>query len=52
MKILKKVLILIVILLIQSVTFVYKSISKFWTKNKENIKSFVKRLEKELKVEL
>ena len=51
-KILKKILIISLILLIQSVIVIYKIISKFWRKYNINIKDFVRKLDKELKVEL
>ena len=52
LKILKKLLIISLILLIQSVIVIYKIISKFWRKYNINIKDFVRKLDKELKVEL
>ena len=51
-KILKKILIISLILLIQSIIVIYKMISKFWKKYNTNIKDFVKKLDNELKVEL
>ena len=51
-KILKKILIISLILLIQSVIVIYKMIAKFWKKYNTNIKDFVKKLDNELKVEL
>lgn len=52
MKIVKKVLIIIGILIIQSLTIFYRIISKFWNKNKEKIKRIIQNLDKELRVEL
>ena len=52
MKILKKILIIISILLIQSFIVIYHIISKFWNKHKENIKKFVKNIDNELRIEL
>lgn len=49
---LKKILIISLILLIQSIIVIYKIISKFWKKYNSNIKNFVKKLDKELRVEL
>jgi len=51
-KILKKILIISLILLIQSIIVIYKMIAKFWKKYNTNIKDFVKKLDNELKVEL
>lgn len=51
-KILKKILIISLILLIQSVIVIYKMIAEFWKKYNTNIKDFVKKLDNELKVEL
>ncbi len=52
MKIIKNVLIICAILLIQSLIFLYRIISKFWEKYNKNIKNFVKKLDNELRVEL
>lgn len=52
MKTLKKVLIIIAILLIQSFIVIYKIISKLWKKYNENLKQFIKRLDIELRREL
>lgn len=52
MKTLKKVLIIISILLIQSFIVIYKIISKLWEKYNENLKQFIKRLDIELRREL
>jgi len=52
LKILKKLLIISLILLIQSIIVIYKIISKLWKKYNTNIKEFVKKLDNELKVEL
>ena len=52
MKIIKNVLIICAILLIQSLIFLYRIISKFWEKYNKNIKKFVKKLDNELRVEL
>lgn len=52
LKILKKILIISLILLIQSIIVIYKMIAKFWKKYNTNIKDFVKKLDNELKVEL
>lgn len=52
LKILKKLLIISLILLIQSVIVIYKIISKFWRKYNINIRDFVRKLDKGLKVEL
>ena len=52
LKIIKKLLIISLILLIQSLIVIYKIISKFWEKNNTNIKSFIKKLDQELRVEL
>ena len=52
MKIIKNVLIICAILLIQSLIFLYRIISKFWEKYNKNIKKFIKKLDNELRVEL
>lgn len=52
LKIVKKIFIISLILFIQSVIVIYKIISNFWRKNNSIIKSFIKKLDKELKVEL
>lgn len=52
LKIIKKILIISLILLIQSLIVIYKIISKFCEKNNTNIKNFVKKLDQELRVEL
>jgi len=52
MKILKNLFILFLILIIQSFIVIYKIISVFWTKYNTKIKDFVKRLDKELRIEL
>ena len=52
MKFIKKVLIIILILLIDSISSIYKIIQKFWIKNNGIIKEFVKNLDKGLREEL
>ena len=52
LKIVKKIFIISLILFIQSVIVIYKIISNFWRKNNSNIKSFIKKLDQELRVEL
>lgn len=52
MKIIKNVLIICAILLIQSLIFLYRIISKFWKKYNKNIKYFVKKLDNKLRIEL
>lgn len=52
LKFIKKVLIVIVIILIQSLIAIYKIISKFWRKNNTKIKSIIKNLDKQLRIEL
>lgn len=52
MKTAKKVLILIILFIIQSIIVIYKIISKFWRNNNGKIKEMVKNLDKELKAEL
>lgn len=49
MKIIKKLIIIFLILLIQSINLIYKILSKFWSKYKQNIKSFIKKLDIELR---
>ena len=52
MKVVKKVLIVCLILIIQSLIFIYKIITKFWDKYNVDIKKFIKKLDKELRMEL
>lgn len=52
MKVVKKVLIVCLILIIQSLIFIYKIITKFWDKYNVAIKKFIKKLDKELRMEL
>lgn len=52
LKIIKKIFIISLILFIQSVIVIYKIISKFWRKNNSYIKNFIKKLDRELRVEL
>ena len=52
LKIIKKIFIIIIILLIQSSVAIYKIISKFWRKNNTKIKNIIKKLDKELRIEL
>ena len=52
MKVIKKVLIITLILLIDSISCMYKIIQKFWNKNNGLIKSFVKKLDEGLRNEL
>mgnify|MGYP001625531166 FL=1 len=52
MKVVKKVLIVCLILIIQSLIFIYNIITKFWDKYNVSIKKFVKKLDKELRTEL
>ena len=46
------IFIIIIILLIQSSVAIYKIISKFWRKNNTKIKNIIKKLDKELRIEL
>lgn len=48
----KKLLLISLILLIQSLIITYKFISKFWKKYNSNIKNFVKNLDKELRMQI
>lgn len=52
LKIIKKIFIISLILFIQSVIVIYRIISKFWRKNNSYIKNFIKKLDRELRVEL
>ena len=52
LKIIRKIFIIIIILLIQSSVAIYKIISKFWRKNNTKIKNIIKKLDKELRIEL
>lgn len=52
LKIIKKIFIISLILFIQSVIVIYIIISKFWRKNNSYIKNFIKKLDRELRVEL
>lgn len=52
LKIIKKIFIISLILFIQSVIVIYRIISKFWRKNNSYIKKFIKKLDRELRVEL
>lgn len=52
LKIIKKIFIISLILFIQSLIVIYKIISKFWRKNNSFIKNFIKKLDRELRVEL
>ncbi len=52
MKIIKNVLVISLILLIQALIWIYRIISNFWEKYSYNIKNFVKKLDKELRIEL
>lgn len=52
LKIIKKIFIISLILFIQSVIVIYRIISKFWRKNNSYIKNFIKKLYRELRVEL
>lgn len=52
LKIIKKIFIISLILFIQSVIVIYRIISKFWRKNNSFIKNFIKKLDRELRVEL
>lgn len=49
MKYVKKILIISLILIIQSLIIIYRIISKFWTKYNGNVKCFVKKFDKELR---
>lgn len=52
MKIVKRILIITIIIFIQSLFFTYSIISNIWKKYNKNIKNFIKRLDKELRVKL
>jgi len=52
LKIIKKIFIISLILFIQSVIVIYRIISKFWRKNNSYIKNFIKKLDRELRIEL
>lgn len=52
LKVIKKMLIISLILFIQLMIVVYRSMSKFWEKYNVNIKDFIKKLDEELRVEL
>lgn len=52
MKLIKKILILSLILIIQSLIVIYKIISNFWNKNKSNLKFFIEKLDDALRYEL
>lgn len=49
MKLIKKIIIIFLILLIQSINLIYKILSKFWSKYKQNILNFIKKLDVELR---
>ena len=52
MKLIKKILIISLILIIQSLIVIYKIISNFWSKNKHNVKFFIEKLDATLRYEL
>lgn len=52
LKVIKKIIIISLIVLIQIMIAIYRSMSKFWEKYNVNIKDFIKKLDRELRVEL
>ena len=52
MKTAKKIIILAILFIIQSITIIYRAISKFWKNNNGKIKQIIKNLDRELKAEL